>query len=212
MRVSGWEWTRRNCTVRKDHESWGWLTVRTPSMLFFFHPKTGNISSEGFLWVSSPFFFIYPQTHIIITPHPISFYTASACRHFIAAMWDMRGERGCRQCILGGGKRFGGGWQEKWTEVEGWIEIAGVWRASISLHQCQALNTAFRYYQEVISSPCLSVYQSLCLSPSFLLREIKESLSSAVALCFCFSLTGPLLLVHILFTMRLQGAASSLWL
>lgn len=147
----------------------------------------------------------------MITPHPISFYTASACRHFIAAMWDMRGERGCRQCILGG-KRFGGGWQEKWTEVEGWREIAGVWRASISLHQCQALNTAFRYYQEVISSPCLSVYQSLCLSPSFLLREIKESLSSAVALCFCFSLTGPLLLVHILFTMRLQGAASSLWL
>lgn len=71
MRVSGWEWTRRNCTVRKDHESWGWLTVRTPSMLFFFHPKTGNISSEGFLWVSSPFFFhLSPNPyHHHPTPH-----------------------------------------------------------------------------------------------------------------------------------------------
>lgn len=96
--------------------------------------------------------------------------------------------------------------QEKRTEVDGWREITGVWRASLSLHQCQALSAALRYYQEVIPSPSLSVCHSLCLSPSFLLTEMKEPLSFAVALCFCFSLAGPLPLAHILFTLPFQGA------
>lgn len=38
-------------------------------MLFFVHPKTGNISSEGFLWVSSPFFFSFLPKPISSSPH-----------------------------------------------------------------------------------------------------------------------------------------------
>lgn len=53
--------------------------------------------------------------------------------------------------------------QEEWTEAEGRREIAWIWRASISLHQCQALGAAFRYYQEVICSACLSTSRSVCV-------------------------------------------------
>lgn len=140
------------------------------------HLKNENIKSKS----SSPSHLHSFRLHPSPLPKPISpssLYTARACRHFIAATGDMGGD-GCRQCVLGGGDG-----RRNETEVEGWREITRVWRASLSLHQCQALRAALRYYQEVISSPWLSVYQSLCLSPSFLLTEMKESLFFSLWLC-----------------------------
>lgn len=98
---------------------------------------------------------------------------------------------GCRQCILRGRGRL-----EKWTDMgadrEGrWGEIAGVWRASLSLYQRQALSAQILSRGYLLQLP---VRLSIRLSPAFLLRQMKEWPLFTQAPGFCFSPNGLALL------------------
>lgn len=100
------------------------------------------------------------------------------------------------------------------TEVEGFGGggITRVWRASLSLHQCQALGTALRYYQEVISSLGPPAYQSQCLSPSFLFQKGRQKKKKHLFVmwlcCLCMNLPRRLAELHYLFTLLSQGTAA----
>lgn len=80
-------------------------------MLFFFHPKTGNISSEGFLWVSFPFFFhLSPNPyHHHPTPHFLLY--SQRLQAFYSCHVRYAGRKGVQTMYFGG--------EEVWRGVAG---------------------------------------------------------------------------------------------